>query len=219
MKLAIPYLHSAHDIGLPELQSILDQLPAVPLSNTSWPKFNSACKAEMIIAHSKKDIFLKFNVSNDYFRTAERKINGEVHRDNCVEFFIAFDRSGYYYNIEFNCLGIGKMAYGSEKGDRTLADEATVQQIQTLTIQDMEGEHFNWEMTWLVPAEVFIHQEISTFEGLQASGNFYKCGDDLPEPHFLTWNRIDAPAPDFHRPDCFGEIHFLAEADTINLVP
>ncbi|WP_449033796.1 carbohydrate-binding family 9-like protein, partial [Prevotella sp.] len=27
--------------------------------------------------------------------------------------------------------------------------------------------------------------------------------------HFLSWNPIDLPAPDFHRPDFFGEIRFL----------
>jgi hypothetical protein len=40
-------------------------------------------------------------------------------------------------------------------------------------------------------------------------GNFYKCADETISPHYLSWNPIDAPAPDFHRPEFFGEIHFL----------
>ena len=38
--------------------------------------------------------------------------------------------------------------------------------------------------------------------------NFYKCADRTAHPHFLAWNRVDAPAPDFHRPDFFGELIF-----------
>ena len=36
-------------------------------------------------------------------------------------------------------------------------------------------------------------------------GNFYKCDESL-HPHFGSWNPIEAPAPDFHRPECFGKL-------------
>ena len=47
-------------------------------------------------------------------------------------------------------------------------------------------------------------------ENLPASvrANFYKCADKSAHPHFLAWNRVDTPAPDFHRPDFFGELTF-----------
>lgn len=218
MKLSIPYLQAEAHTNLQQLSLLLDQVPPVPLSNDSWPHIKTSCRAELVIAHTGQAILLKFKISNDYFRTEARKINGEVHLDNCVEFFIAFDQSGDYYNIEFNCLGIGKMAYGRQKGKRTFVATAVIREIETLTITDREGEGFNWEMTWLVPAAVFLHHEISSFEGLHASGNFYKCGDDLPEPHFLTWNRVDAPAPDFHRPDCFGELYFMPAAESVTFL-
>ena len=41
---------------------------------------------------------------------------------------------------------------------------------------------------------------IARFEG------FYKCGDKTAHPHFLSWNPVGTPAPDFHRPDFFGEL-------------
>ncbi|HEX8038127.1 MAG TPA: carbohydrate-binding family 9-like protein [Chryseosolibacter sp.] len=41
------------------------------------------------------------------------------------------------------------------------------------------------------------------------SKDFYKCGDNLPEPHFITWNDVKAPKPDFHLPEFFGRINFL----------
>jgi hypothetical protein len=36
--------------------------------------------------------------------------------------------------------------------------------------------------------------------------NFYKCGDLTAHPHFLSWNPIDLPKPDFHRPEFFGTL-------------
>ncbi len=38
--------------------------------------------------------------------------------------------------------------------------------------------------------------------------NFYKCGDELQTPHFLSWNPIEIEKPDFHRPDFFGTLRF-----------
>ena len=37
-------------------------------------------------------------------------------------------------------------------------------------------------------------------------GNFYKCGDDTKYPHFGCWNEVVWEEPDFHRPECFGDL-------------
>ena len=36
-------------------------------------------------------------------------------------------------------------------------------------------------------------------------GNFYKCDENAGAP-FGSWAPVTAPAPDFHRPECFGRI-------------
>ena len=38
------------------------------------------------------------------------------------------------------------------------------------------------------------------WDGLRARMNLYKCGDDLSHPHFLSWQPIEAPKPNFHLP-------------------
>jgi hypothetical protein len=38
--------------------------------------------------------------------------------------------------------------------------------------------------------------------------NFYKCGDKTSHPHWLTWNPVDKPRPDFHLPQYFGTLVF-----------
>ena len=42
----------------------------------------------------------------------------------------------------------------------------------------------------------------------EIKANFYKCGDELQTPHFLSWNPIKIENPDFHRPDFFGTLEF-----------
>ena len=38
--------------------------------------------------------------------------------------------------------------------------------------------------------------------------NFYKCGDKLSVPHYLSWNPVTTEKPDFHRPEYFGLLEF-----------
>jgi hypothetical protein len=39
-------------------------------------------------------------------------------------------------------------------------------------------------------------------------GNVYKCGDAMPQAHYLTWNPIGTSRPDYHRPEYFGYLKF-----------
>ena len=37
-------------------------------------------------------------------------------------------------------------------------------------------------------------------------GKFNKCAEATSQPHYLSWAPIKTPAPDFHRPEFFGDI-------------
>jgi hypothetical protein len=45
-------------------------------------------------------------------------------------------------------------------------------------------------------------------KGKKMRGNFYKCGDELSVPHFVSWTKINTPNPSFHVPECFGGLEF-----------
>ena len=67
-----------------------------------------------------------------------------------------------------------------------------------------------WAMSFTLPGSFL--QEIygkQLSSGGIVKGNFYKC-DETIHPHFGTWNRVVAPQPDFHRPECFGEMQVEA---------
>jgi len=64
---------------------------------------------------------------------------------------------------------------------------------------------------------VFFKHRIGSLGGKTVRANFYKCGDELQTPHFLSWNPVRTERPDFHRPDFFGVLEFEQKPDQINV--
>jgi Carbohydrate-binding family 9 len=77
-----------------------------------------------------------------------------------------------------------------------------------MPVKNKNGE-FIWTITIAIPREVFFHHKIKKLTGKTFMANFYKCGDKLPEPHYVTWNPVETPAPDFHQPGYFGLLRFM----------
>jgi hypothetical protein len=192
------------------ISNILRTKTSHKLINSSWANFKTNTESSFNIAHLQDTLLLKFQVSETYFKSHARKTNDDVHLDNCVECFISFLDDENYYNLEFNCLGSLKVGYGEGRFNRKLLPEQILKSIKTLTKlqNDKILNQFNWEILILVPIDVFVFSNLKTFRGLSAKANFYKCGDDLPQPDYLSWTFIDTLEPDFHQPKFFGDIFF-----------
>jgi len=210
-KLEIPYIKTSDFSTADELMLAVKQLQNLPISYSPWPEFKSDAKANFIIAHNTDAIILKYQIEERYLIANELN-NGNIHNDSCVEFFIAFNNDKTYYNLEFNCLGSTKIGYGSRRSGRELLSAEVIGKMSfSSRINSKLGkkqEGFDWEIVLIIPKEIFIHHSIKSFNLLKARGNFYKCGDGLPEPHFLAWNRVTGNKPNFHRTDCFGALEF-----------
>src|SRR5262249_45434853 len=102
--------------------------------------------------------------------------------------------------------------FGSGRTDRKLIDENLLSDIRRLSVikcfRDHERQFFDWELTLVIPCEIFAYSNISNLKERCCRANFYKCGDKLPEPHFLAWRNVKAATPDFHLPEYFGSIYF-----------
>lgn len=181
------------------------------LSEINWGNYNYKPNVSFKIVHDNQSICLQYKVSEMQIKAVHLLDNAAVHKDSCAEFFIRFDNESFYYNIECNCLGFIKMAVGSNRHDRQLADTSTLDRItrnSSLKVNGIKESSGSWEISLLIPKEVFFHSKIDSFSGMSAYGNFYKCGDDLKVPHYLTYFPIDTPQPDFHRPEKFGKLIF-----------
>lgn len=196
------------------ISASLDEMVKHPINIAPWPEFNYMPKVEFSIAHGNDCIFLKYYVTEAVVKANYYHPNDPVYKDSCVEFFIAFNDEGAYYNLEFNVIGTCKLNFGKNRNDRILISENLIRTIRYLaTIQNKVTNvaipEVQWELTLMIPVEVFSEHKLSSLSGQTCSANFYKCGDDLPVPHFLCWNTIQSVEPDFHVRECFGKLLFL----------
>lgn len=165
------------------------------------------------IAHTQNSILLHFKVKEESVRAKYGKDNGSVWTDSCVEFFSIPAGDGIYYNIECNCIGTILVGAGPVRNNREHAPKevtALVQRWSSLGNQPFAeriGET-DWEVVLIIPYSVFFKHQIDSLDGKEIKANFYKCGDELQTPHFLSWNPIQIEQPDFHRPDFFGTLEF-----------
>lgn len=195
--------------SIADLALRMDELEAQPLNFAPWKEYPYQPRVFVAIAHNDGDLYLKYTVEEENIAAATGTINGPVWEDSCVEFFISFGDDSHYYNLEFNCLGIGLVGWGSGKTDRSLLPAVLISQIRSqAVITNLTNGLFSWQLTLIIPASVFMHHQFVKFDGVNARANFYKCGDKLPAPHFICWNNIDWPEPNFHLPDFFSEIAF-----------
>ena len=187
-----------------------------------WPERNNGYKPEVRfrIAYSQQMLFIEYYVkeANIKARYSEDK-DSKPFKDSCCEFFFSPECNNNYYNMELNCIGKGTFAFrrGGRKGPKIAYGEEIMKRIfrySTLGEAPIEtrvkenGELFEWKLTVAIPLECFTETPMEALQGKTMRANFYKCGDDMPKPHFLTWNRIELDKPDFHTPDFFGALHF-----------
>jgi hypothetical protein len=191
-----------------------EQKERLPIDTINWKEYKYKPEVEFVIAYSDHEIFLKYYITENYFKAEKTETNQMVCEDSCVEFFVSPEDDGIYYNLEFN--GIGTCLLGSGTGRENLkrANPQIVSKIRRLTsvginpVKEQKGK-FTWTIIIAVPFGVFFHHVVKELKGKTIRANFYKCGDMLTVPHFLTWNPVGTEKPDYHQPEYFGLLKFV----------
>ena len=185
------------------------------IDNVNWPEaFPYKPKVEFAAAHTGDALLLHYRVEEQSVRAVAQKDHEHIWEDACVEFFVMPDKAdGLYYNIECNCTGKLIVAVGEGRNERQPAPAEVMQDIERWASLgkepfDVREEPTKWEVALRIPITTFFKHKFQSFEGIRATGNVYKCGDNLPVPHFISWNPIMTENPDFHRPEFFGQILF-----------
>ena len=184
-----------------------------PIDVVNWNEYLYKPEVCFRIAHTGKEILLHYKVKEASVRAVAGKDNGRVWEDACVEFFVSPDGDNSYYNFECNCIGNLLIQGGVVSGSRPMASSevlAIVKRWSSLGNKPFEeriGE-CSWELTMVIPITAFFKHSLSSFNGKKMKGNFYKCGDKLQTPHFLSWSPINLERPMFHCPRFFGMLSF-----------
>jgi hypothetical protein len=200
---------------LEEISALLDKQKGRLLIDTiNWKGYDYKPDVELSIAYSDNEIFLKYYIKENYFKAEKTETNDMVCEDSCVEFFVSPEDDGIYYNMEFNAIGTCLLGTGTGRANSRRVKPEIISKIRRLStmgsqpVKEKTG-HLAWSITIAIPFEVFFHHQIADLKGKIFRANFYKCGDKLTVPHYVTWNPVRTENPDYHQPEHFGLLKFV----------
>lgn len=210
--LNVPFVEGLEKMNLGDFEEVMrDKGVSASVNEANWGEYPYCPKVVFSIARSRTHLFIKYSVRGLDLRAMALEDNGNVWEDSCCEFFVSHPSDGTYYNFEMNCIGtlLASKRYSREASEKIPPSVLKrVIRHSTLPHERVEerGKVFEWEVWMGIPLDLMGLDSENLPPYLMA--NFYKCGDKTGHPHFLSWNPISTPAPDFHRPEFFGKIIF-----------
>ena len=212
-QLNVPHIPGLDSLDLSSVASVLEvKGTRAYIDSLNWPTtFPYQPIAAFDIARSDDELFLHF-FARGFSLRAEADCDGTpVYPDSCVEFFVQEAGAETYLNFEFNCIGTceaGRRRSRTEVEPLSAEEYASIRrytQLPRRRFSEQGGIHA-WELTVAIPFRLMGLDAAELPDSLRA--NFYKCADGTRFPHYLSWNPINLPEPNFHCPQFFGEIIF-----------
>ena len=179
----------------------------------NWKDYPYKPEVSFRIAHTGHEILLHYKVKEASVRAVAAGDNGRVWEDACVEFFVSPDGDDCYYNFECNCIGRLLVQGGAVNERRPTASPEVLGMVKrwsslgTEPFEERLGE-CSWELVMVIPVSAFFKHSVGSLDGTTMKGNFYKGGDKLQSPQFLSWSPIGLVRPRFHCPAFFGTVSF-----------
>ncbi len=189
-------------------------IPFTPIGCANWQgQYPYKPEVKFRMAYADDSLLLHYVVTEASVAAVAADDGGRVWEDSCCEFFSQPFDDGLYYNMECNAAGKLLIACGGGREGREAATASVYNQVKRWSelgraaFPERVGK-VTWQLALIIPYSVWFKHHIRNVHGMNMRANFYKCGDKLSKPHFLSWNPVGAPRPDFHRPEFFGKIHF-----------
>ena len=180
----------------------------------NWENFSYKPEIRFNIAYTGTEILLKYYIKEEFVKAEKTQSNQMVCEDSCVEFFISPANEGIYYNFEFNAIGTCLLGSGTCREDSKTVPGSLIRKIRRKgslgmnPFKERKGD-LMWTIAIAIPKDIFFRNSLKKLEGKIFKANFYKCGDQLTRPHYLSWNPVRTKNPDFHQPDFFGVLKFI----------
>ena len=177
-----------------------DDIPELTMDQVLWEP-DCGIRAGGRIFHDGENLLVLLRAKEKDIRAEYTAPMSPVHEDSCLEFFFMPAGEEKYLNFEINPNGCLHIGFGRDRYDRErilLPDPAAYFRIRTSRTAD------GWEAEYRIPGE-FLRRFYPEFRFAGAlKANVYKCGDKTVHPHYLAWNPVDSPVPDYHRSESFG---------------
>ena len=212
--LKIPKLHISQGETLFDRIKVINEGGLqLAINQVNWPyEFPKLLPVTVHVAHDNEKIYLYYQVQGEELRAINTKDFQSVWEDSCVEFFVQRKGEKSYRNFEFNVHGVLLASQRESKESAEKLSHETMSSIVRFTTikhyYSAELEVSDWTLYTEIPKQAigFSIDEEMSHHSIRA--NFYKCGDETTESHFISWNPIDLPKPNFHVPQFFGELTF-----------
>lgn len=179
------------------------KIPELSLEYHLWlPSEEISVTAQ--IAYDEEALYVKMRAVEPHIRAECTAPLSTVCQDSCMEFFFCpSPEDDRYVNFEINPNCATHIGVGSCRADSVRIipkDEEAL--FQKKAVRTADG----WEVSYQIP--VFFLRALFPGYALESGtvirANCYKCGDLSVTPHYLSWNKVVHPTPDFHRSCDFG---------------
>ncbi len=207
--LQVPRQHlSLYETVADKIKLLLEAGAEAIVDQVNWKdQFPKLLPVSVHVAHDGERLYLYYNVTGEAIRAVNTEDFGSVWEDSCVEFFMQREGSRTYRNFECNILGALLAASHETRAvaEKLSGEISSVFRYSTIHHRhDGDRQVSDWSLYLEIPAQAMGFEDDESLSGQKIRANFYKCGDETPEPHFISWNPIDLPSPDFHVPQFFG---------------
>ena len=171
-----------------------------------WPENDYRPEGTITLVYSQEALKVRLWSNIQAPQCKAYQDNGDVWKDTCMELFLKpFAEDPDYINIECNALGYMLIGKGVDRNNRTLITSALKPHMEvSVALEPGKGWSVEYQIPFQALEEIF-GRALKPKAGTKLWLNAYLCGDETPLPHWVAWNRIDIPNPDFHRSDYFGE--------------
>lgn len=213
--LEIPYVPALDSLGTADavMHMLEEQGVRRTINSANWHKdFPYTPLTSFTTAHGDKYLYIDFFTRCNFLRAENFEDQSPVSEDSCVEFFVQPVEGGEYWNFEWNCIGTMNASHRLERPHPTRLSAEELARVKRHSscgdrpFCELEGI-FTWNLVIKIPLDLFGVEYKG--EPVEMRGNFYKCASKATQPHYLSWNPIETPHPDFHRPEFFGKITLL----------
>ncbi|MBO4665330.1 MAG: hypothetical protein J5612_00480 [Paludibacteraceae bacterium] len=182
------------------------------IDKVNWPEeWPEKPEVGVEVKNDHEKLWLTYHVKGEQVRAITTEDQGPVWEDSCVEFFCQVPGDKHYFNFEANC--IGAMVASRRLGRNEDVVPFSSEEMQTIkrkcsfpreVIEERDGL-WSWEVELEIPLKL-IFRDLKPVFPQRLKVNFYKCADKTKKPHFLSWQPIELPKPNFHCPEYFKEI-------------
>ena len=174
------------------------------ISFFAWEKngYTPHTEARLTCGEKRLHLYMKCSEADPFRRFTEPY--DHVWLDSCMEFFFSVNGSVKYFNFECNANGAFYLCYGTNAGN----DDARIRTPSVLVSSPVTKIH---EKYWTLTADFSLSEirKITSENDIRyLRGNFFKCGDECPLPHYGMWSPVISETPQFHLPEYFGRLEF-----------